>query len=63
MLRREFVGLLGAATATTVNEPVLSQVAQLAQATRFATIPNLSTAKSLGLNVPPSLLRADEVIE
>jgi putative tryptophan/tyrosine transport system substrate-binding protein len=34
------------------------------QAARFQTILNLATAKSLGLNVPPSLLlRADEVIE
>lgn len=34
------------------------------QATRFETILNLATAKSLGLNVPSSLLlRADEVIE
>ena len=34
------------------------------QATRFATILNLATAKALGLNVPSSLLlRADEVIE
>jgi hypothetical protein len=34
------------------------------EATRFATILNLATAKALGLSVPPSLLlRADEVIE
>jgi putative tryptophan/tyrosine transport system substrate-binding protein len=34
------------------------------QATRFATILNLATAKALGLSVPPSLLlRAEEVIE
>ena len=34
------------------------------QATRFATILNLTTAKRLGLAVPSSLLlRADEVIE
>jgi hypothetical protein len=34
------------------------------QATKFATIFNLATAKALGLNMPSSLLlRADEVIE
>jgi putative ABC transport system substrate-binding protein len=34
------------------------------QATKFATILNLATAKTLGLNVPSSvLLRADQVIE
>jgi putative tryptophan/tyrosine transport system substrate-binding protein len=55
MRRRELVRLLGGAKPADL--PV-------EQATRFATILNLATAKRLGLTVPSSLLlRADRVIE
>jgi putative ABC transport system substrate-binding protein len=74
MRRRQFVGLLGGAALAVWPRAGRAETGKIKgarpadlpveQATRFATILNMVTAKGLGLAVPSSLLlRADQVIE